>query len=102
MRDKFQAGAETVETDVKRYHSIARAITCERELAGGSWIIAIYLIEDIRKAFAETNFAQPAKMAYRDPCISFADAAIAAIGTLVLELANPREWSFTTLPYIAY
>jgi L-lactate dehydrogenase complex protein LldG len=98
MVDKFQAGAEAVGTIVKRYHSIAEAVAYVRELAGASGILATSLPGEIREAFGGTAFAPSAEAPYAELCVSFARAGIAATGTLLLEVTDPQERSFTALP----
>jgi L-lactate dehydrogenase complex protein LldG len=98
MLEKFQAGAEAVGAVVKRFTSLAEAVAYVRELAGEGDLLATRLPEKISAAFAGVIFADPEKAAHAGLCISFAKAGIAATGTLLLELADPRERSFTALP----
>jgi L-lactate dehydrogenase complex protein LldG len=98
MLDKFQAGAEAVGAIVKRFTSLAEAVAYVRELAGEGDMLATRLPEKIGEAFSGVIFAHPEKAAHAGLCISFAKAGIAATGTLLLELADPQERSFTALP----
>ena len=100
MLDKFQAGGEAVGTVVKRYTSIAEAIAYVKELAGGGVMLATRLPDEIKEAFSGTAFAPAEEAAQAYLCISFAKAGIAATGTLLLELSDSRERSFTALPLV--
>lgn len=97
MLDKFQAGAEAVGTVVKRYTSIAEAVTYVKELTGKGEMLATSLPVEIREGFLGTVFAPPEAAAQANLCVSFAKAGIAATGTILLELSDPKERSDTAL-----
>jgi L-lactate dehydrogenase complex protein LldG len=100
MLDKFQVGGEAVGTVVKRYTSIAEAVAYVKELAGEGAMLATHLPEEIGKGFSGISFAPVEEAAQAYLCVSFAKAGIAATGTLLLELSDPRERSFTALPLV--
>jgi L-lactate dehydrogenase complex protein LldG len=98
MLDKFQEGAEAVGAIVKRYTSVADAVAYVKELAGKGGMLATHLPEEIREGFSGTAFALPEAAAQAYLCVSFAKAGIAATGSLLLDVADPQERSFTALP----
>lgn len=100
MIDLFQESAEAVGTTVKRFVSSADAVTYIKGLTGDTPPGASYLPPEIGAAFAGTAFASPAELTDTKLCVNFARAGIAATGSILLELADPRERSATALPLI--
>jgi len=96
----FQAAAEAVGTTVKRFTTIAEAVSYVQGLAGGGTVSASYLTPEIREAFRGTVFATPDEYADTRLCVSFARAGIAATGSILLELSDPKERVATALPLI--
>lgn len=100
MIDLFQQSAEAVGSVVKRFVSVAEAVSYVKGLAGDAPPSASYLPPEIGKAFAGTIFAAPAEFADTRLCVSFARAGIAATGSILVELSDPKERSATALPLI--
>ncbi len=100
MIDLFQESAEAVGSVVKRFVSVADAVSYIKELSGDAPFSASHLPPEIYQAFTGALFASPAEFADTRLCISFAQAGIASTGSLLLELADPHERSATALPLI--
>jgi L-lactate dehydrogenase complex protein LldG len=100
MIDLFQESAEAVGSVIKRFVSVADAVSYIKELAGDAPVGASYLPPEIREAFAGMVFAAPEELADTRLCVSFAQAGIARTGSLLLELADPRERGATALPLL--
>ncbi len=100
MIDAFQRSAEAVGATIKRFISVTEGVSYIRDLAAGAPISASFLPQEIREAFTETSFAHPDDAADARLCVSFAKAGIAATGSLLLELADPRERGATALPLL--
>ena len=96
----FQAAAEAVGSSVKRFTTIAEAVAYVQVLAEGAPVSASLLDPEIREAFSGTVFAAPDDYAETRLCVSSARAGIAATGTLLLELSDPKDRSATALPLI--
>ena len=100
MLDMFQGAAEAVGTCVKRFTTIGDAVSYVQGLAGGDPISASHLTPEIREAFRGTVFAAPGEYADTRLCVSSARAGIAATGSILLELTDPKERGATALPLI--
>jgi len=100
MVAEFQVAAEAVGTSVKRFTTIAEAVSYVQGLAGGDPLSATYLTPEIQKAFHGTVFAALEKAADTRLCVSLARAGIASTGSLLLELSDPKERGATALPLI--
>ena len=100
MLEIFQVAAEAVGTSVKRFTTIAEAVSFVKGLAGDRPISASHLPPEIREAFSGTVFATPAEFADSRLCVSLAQAGIAATGSLLLDLSDQDERSATSLPLI--
>ena len=100
MLADFQEAAEAVGTTINRFTTIAEAVSYVQGLAGGDPVSASYLTPEIREAFRGTVFAAPDEYADTRLCVSFAKAGIAATGSILLELSDPKERAATALPVI--
>lgn len=100
MRADFQAAAEAVGTCIKRFTTIAEAISYIGGLAGGSSISCSWLPPEIREAFGETIFAAPEQFADSRVCVSWAEAGITATGSILLDLSGQHDRSATSLALI--
>ena len=100
MLEIFQGSAEAVGTNVKRFTTIAEAVSFLKGLAGEGPISASHLPSEIREAFSATVFAAPADFADSRLCVSLAEAGIAATGSLLLDLSGHEERSASSLPLI--
>jgi L-lactate dehydrogenase complex protein LldG len=100
MLNIFQVAAEAVGASVKRFTVIGDAVSYVQGMSGGSPVSTSYLPPELREAFSGTVFASPGEAADTRLCVSFARAAIAATGTLFLELSDPKERGATALPLI--
>ena len=97
MVTDFQAAAEAVGSIVKRFTTIADAVSYVQDLAGDSSLISSYLPPEMREAFKGTVFVAFDEAADTRLCVSFARAGIAATGSLLLELSDPKERGATAL-----
>lgn len=100
MLADFQVAAEAVGTSVKRFTTIAEAVSYVQGLAGGDSISASHLPPEIREAFSGTVFTAPTEFANSRLCVSLAEAGIAATGSLLLDLSGHDERSASSLPLI--
>ena len=100
MLAEFQVAAEAVGTCVKRFTTIADAVSYVQELSGGEPIGASHLTPKIREAFDGAVFANPNQSADTRLCLSVARAGIAATGSLLLELGNQKERAANALSVI--
>lgn len=97
MVDQFQLAAEAVGATVKRFTSIGDAVSHVKGLAGENELCASYLPAEVRETFGPTLFASPNQACSAKICVSYAQAGIAATGTLLLDLKDPAERGATGL-----
>ena len=97
MLAHFQSSAEAVGTRVKRFPEIADAVSYVREIAAGGGMSCSWLPPDVRQAFGGTEFAEGKRLADARICISWAEAAIAATGSLLLDLSGGHDRSAASL-----
>ncbi|HEY5973191.1 MAG TPA: LUD domain-containing protein [Geobacteraceae bacterium] len=100
MRAQFQAAAEAVGATVKRFASMADAVSHLRELAAGSPVGASRLPADIEAHCAGIAFAGEQDYATARLCLSYAWAGIAETGSLLLDLTDPVGRSASALALI--
>ena len=96
----FQESAVAVGSIIKRFTTIAEAVSYIKELSGDAPFSVSTLPPEILDAFAGTRFAAPENFADTRVCVSFARAGIAATGSILLELSDPKERGATALPLI--
>lgn len=100
MINLFQQSAEAVGSTIKRFISVADAVGYLRELAGNAPVSTSSLPPEIKDACAGIAFASPEAFAHTRVGVSFAEAGVAATGSLLLEVADPQERSATDLAFI--
>jgi len=98
MVEQFQLAAEAVGTVVKRFATLTDAASYVTSLTGTAAVAAPSLPSAIRQTLGNIILAAPADFAIAEIGISAARAGIAATGSLLLELSDPRERSATALP----
>jgi L-lactate dehydrogenase complex protein LldG len=97
MLAKFQAEAEAVGAQVKRFASVADAVPYVELLSEKGIMVASQLPTVARKAFGESFFSSPEAALDATLCVSYARAGIAATGSLVLDLADDGDRRCTAL-----
>ncbi len=100
MIDTFQGSAEAVGATIKRFISVAAGVSYIKDLAAGAPISTSFLPQEIREALAATLGSHSGNNTDARLCVSFAKAAVAATGSLLLELDNPVERGATALPLL--
>lgn len=100
MVDQFSTAAEAVGATVKRFTSHGDAIGALRGIVAGRPVAASELPAEIRQLLGDLTYVSPNALDTAEVGISFAAAAIAATGSLLLELSDPAFRSATALPTI--
>ena len=100
MLDQFQTSAEAVGAVVKRFVSATEAVEYVRELAGDGPVSSSPLPTDVAAALPGITFCGTDGLAAARLCLSYAEAGIAATGSLLLELVDPDGRAATALPLI--
>jgi L-lactate dehydrogenase complex protein LldG len=95
---KFQDAAEAVGAVVKRFSRPEEAATYLMTLAQGEPVAASTLPEEYLRVLEGMEFARPEDFASIRTGVGFAAAAIAATGTLLLDLTDPAGRSASALP----
>ncbi|RNC70343.1 MAG: lactate utilization protein [Desulfuromonadales bacterium] len=98
MVGQFATAAEAVGATVKRFTTLSEAITSLRELVSGRSVAASSLPDSVHSLIAPLHFASRNMLDQAEVGISFAQAGIAATGSVLLELSAPTERSATALP----
>ena len=97
MLDKFQAAAEAVGANVKRFPTRLEAMEHLENLAGDATVSLSHLPDQVKE---QLTLSSPANGIDGTLCISFADAGIAETGSLMLELSAAKERGATALAVI--
>lgn len=97
MREKFSIAAEAVGAVIKRFSSAAETTLYLQQLAAGGSICASALPEGLNAHLAGLALSERSTAAHATLCISFAEAGIAATGSVLLFLPDPESRAATTL-----
>lgn len=97
MIEAFTLAATAVGAVVKPCPSTDRASTCLAQLAGGEAVAVTRLPSDLQALVAPLSIALPAAHATTRMTVSFAEAGIAATGSLLLDLSDPVDRGATAL-----
>ena len=97
MLTKFQAEAEGVGAQVKRFSSVCDAIPYLEQLSGQGIVVSSQLPPAAREAFGENFFSSAEAAPNAELCISYARAGIAATGSVLLDLSAAGDRSCTSL-----
>ena len=97
MPDKFTVAAEAVGSVIKQFSTISEAIPYLQELADGGKICNSALPAELDGQLPGLVLSDPSAAADSTLCISFADAGIAATGSLLVQLHDPAERAATAL-----
>jgi len=97
MLAKFQAEAEAVGAQVKRFATVADAVPYIEGLSERGIAVASQLPAAARNAFVESFFSTPDAAPEATLCVSFAKAGIAATGSIVLDLSDDGDRRSTAL-----
>lgn len=97
MVNKFIAATEAVGSVVTRCISAEQASVCLAQLAGGEAVAVTRLPSDLQALVAPLSIALPAARATTRMTVSFAEAGIAATGSLLLDLPDPVDRGATAL-----
>lgn len=97
MPVEFSIAAEAVGSVIKRFSTITEAIPYLQELADGGKICSSALPAELDGQLPGLALSDLSAAADATLCISFADAGIAATGSLLLQLHDPAERAATAL-----
>lgn len=97
MPDKFTVAAEAVGSVIKQFSTIPEAIPYLQELADGGKICSSALPAELNGQLPGLLLSAQSAAADATLCISFADAGIAATGSLLVQLQDPAERAATAL-----
>ena len=91
MLTTFQAAAESIGATVKRFSSVEDAVIYAKKLGGDAPVGVAALSPQLRKAFGPGYFALPEEAPASRLCVSQAQAGIAATGSMLIDLSDPKE-----------
>lgn len=97
MLEKFTVAAESVGTVIKRFSTVEEITLYLQQLAAGGIICASTLPGDLESQLAGLVLSDLSTAAEATLCISFAEAGIAATGSILLLLTDPAERAGTAL-----
>lgn len=97
MREKFTIAAEAVGAVVKRFSTVAETTLYFNQLAAGGSLCASTLPPELSSHVEGLVLSERSKAADATLCISFAEAGIAATGSVLLFLPDPESRAATTL-----
>lgn len=97
MNAQFHAAAEAAGATVKHFSSRADVVPYLRHLAGERPVSASRLPEEVSRLCRDLNLSGGKDLAHASICVSYAEAGIAATGSVVLDLADPVGRSATAL-----
>jgi L-lactate dehydrogenase complex protein LldG len=98
MVEQFTVAAEAVGASVKRFTSREGVAAALDEIVGDRPAVASPILEHFKSLIDTISFLPPDQSDRAYIGISAAQAAIAATGSLLLELGDPAERSATALP----
>lgn len=97
MREKFTIAAEAVGAVIKRFSLLDETVSYLHVIAGGGTMRRTQLPEKIEGAISGLVFSDQSPAADTILCVSFAEAGIAATGSLLLYLPDPDQRALTAL-----
>jgi L-lactate dehydrogenase complex protein LldG len=97
MREKFTIAAEAVGAVIKQFSTVAETTLYLQQLAAGGIICASTLPDELQTHLAGLTLSELSTAADATLCISFAEAGIAATGSLLVQLTDPAERAATAL-----
>jgi L-lactate dehydrogenase complex protein LldG len=97
MREKFTIADEDVGAVIKRFSTIEETTLYLQELAAGGSICASTLPEELQAHLAGLVLSDRSTAADATLCISYAEAGIAATGSILVQLTDPAERAATAL-----
>jgi L-lactate dehydrogenase complex protein LldG len=97
MREKFTIAAEAVGAVIKRFSTITETTLYLQQLAAGGITCATTLPVEVQTYLADLVLDDLSTAADATLCISFADAGIAATGSILVQLTDPAERAATAL-----
>jgi L-lactate dehydrogenase complex protein LldG len=97
MREKFTIAAEAVGAVIKRFSTVAETTLYLQQLADGGKICTSALPAELDGQLPGLVLSDHSAAADATLCISFADAGIAATGSLLLQLHDPGDRAATAL-----
>ena len=97
MREKFTIAAEAVGAVINRFSTIEETTLYLQQLAAGGSICASTLPGDLEPQLAGLVLSELSTAADATLCISFAEAGIAATGSILVQLTDPAERAATAL-----
>ena len=97
MREKFTIAAEAVGAAIKRFSTIEETTLYLQQLAAEGIICSTTLPEELSAHLAGLALSEQSKAADATLCISFAEAGIAATGSILVQLTDPAERAATAL-----
>lgn len=97
MREKFTVAAEAVGTVIKQFSTVAETTLYLQQIAAGGSICASTLPGDLEAHLADLVLSDLSTAMDATLCISFAEAGIAATGSILVQLTDPAERAATAL-----
>jgi L-lactate dehydrogenase complex protein LldG len=97
MREKFTIAAEAVGAVIKQFSTTTETMLYLQQLAAGGIICSTTLPEELNAHLAGLVLSDRSAAADATLCISFADAGIAATGSILVQLTDPAERAATAL-----
>lgn len=97
MREKFTIAAEAVGAVIKQFSTVAETTLYLQQLAAGGSICASTLPTELQGHLTELVLSDLSLAADATLCISFAEAGIAATGSILVQLSDPAERAATAL-----
>ena len=97
MRETFTIAAEAVGAVIKRFSTVTETTLYLQQLAAAGSICTSTLPAELQGHLAGLVLSDRSTAADATLCISFAEAGIAATGSLLVELTDPAERAATAL-----
>ena len=97
MQNKFINAAEAVGAVIKRFSTIEETTLYLQHMADGGMVCSSTLPEELQAHLAGLAVSDRSRAADATLCISFAEAGIAATGSLLVQLTDPGERAATAL-----
>ncbi|MDO9081237.1 MAG: lactate utilization protein [Desulfuromonadales bacterium] len=97
MREKFTIAAEAVGAVIKQFSTAEETTLYLQQLAAGGSICASTLPEELQAQLAGLVLSDRSTAANATLCISFAEAGIAATGSILVQMTDPAERAATAL-----
>ncbi|MDZ4186041.1 MAG: LUD domain-containing protein [Desulfuromonadales bacterium] len=97
MREKFTIAAEAVGAVIKQFSTIEETTLYLQQIATGGSICASILPEELQAQLAGLVLSELSMAADATLCISFAEAGIAATGSILVQMTDPAERAATAL-----